>query len=508
MPHLRPLHRVDVNFVKRHKLRVLIASAPGTGKTPIAIRALAETAGHTLPALVISPASVLQNWAREFRIWAPGVTVKLIEDGTSRILGKQDPATVYIMSWALLTTRKAEFARMGLRTIIADEAHYAKNPDTQRSSALYSLCQQTRHVLLLTGTPIVNNEEELKVLESILGTKNPPMIRRLIEDVAPDIPEKKRAYACIELPEEDRKEYDRADKDFAEWLYAEKARLSKDGYAEEEVERALAAEALAKVGYLRRLAGEAKVLAAVDWISRAVRVGEPVVVFLEHQAVLKKLVKGLRGNRVRCGVLDGNTPVRDRQDIVDRFQRHEFPVFIGTRAAKEGITLTAARNLLFIERFFTSADEEQAEDRIRRIGQTKRTRIWYLHAVDTIDDRIDFIVRTKRRVIRKAIGVEDIGESSETNIAAILGSWGRAVFSKEKHKILKLGETELPRLPSPRETHAVVFSGRTSFRAAKRWCKMHGYRSGRVIPLTGRFKLVIHPPQVFRKGTFSVVAVS
>ena len=475
----------------------------------MAVRAIAETAIHSLPALVISPASVLKNWAREIRTWAPGLTTEFIEDGTGAIPPLRDPFTVYIISWALIETRRESLLRMGFRTIIADEAHYAKNPDTQRSQALFALCRRVQHVLLLTGTPIVNNQAEMEVLESVLGTKSPPMIRRLIEDVAPDIPEKKRAYAYIDILPEQRAEYDKADEDFGEWLREEKTRLLEDGFIESEIERTLGAEALTKLGYLRRLLGEAKIPAAVDWIARAVRVGEPVVVFLEHQAVLKKLVKGLRQQRIRCGVLDGNTSPGDRQALVDRFQRHEFPVFVGSRAAKEGITLTAARNLLFVERFFTSADEEQAEDRIRRIGQKNKTTIWYLHAVDTVDERIDAIVRAKRQVIRTAIGAEDIVESSETNVQSLLSAWFTCVSDKTR-QVLPLGQGDpLAKLPTPRDTHAVVFTGdRWDGRSAYRWCKMHGYRAEKLIPMAKRFKLVVHPAQVFRSGKFALFHVA
>lgn len=508
MPHLRPMQRVDVQFLKRHKLRALIASAPGTGKTPVAIRAVAETHQKSLPCLIVCPASVVRNWAKELKVWAPGIRVVMIEDTTSPVVRARDGMTAYILSWSLLGPRARLLKKIGLRTIIADEAHYAKNPDTRRSSALFDLCQQAPHVLLLTGTPIVNDEDELGVLENILGTRNPPMIRRMIEDVAPDIPEKKRSYAYIELTAEQRKEYDRADEDFASWLMEQRNRLSKDGFADAEIERTLAAEALAKVGYLRRLLGEAKVDAAVDWIARAVRVGEPVVVFLEHQHVLAALKKGLRKQRVRFGVLEGATPVKERQAVVDGFQRGDFPVFIGTRAAKEGITLTRSSNLLFLERFFTSADEEQAEDRIRRIGQDRKTTIWYLHAIDTLDDRIDHIVRAKRRIIRKAIGGEDIRETSESNVTSLLKEWGRSVYT-EGRTIMPLGQGTLDPLPSPRDTQGVIFDGKAwTLARARNWCKMHGYRMGRVTILAGKFKIQVHPAKAFRDGSFSVSPVT
>ena len=510
MPRLRPFQQEDVDFLVQSNLRALVASAPGTGKTLVAIRALCEAHHIGFPAVVVCPASVTRNWSREFAKWAPGVDRYIIEDGDSRLPSPktQPRTTAYIISWSLLDARWSDLLKLGVRTVVADESHYAKNPDALRSRALRSLTSRARGVLLLTGTPIVNTKAELQVLKDLLGTDEPPMIRRLIEEVAPDIPEKKRSYLHVQLRPKHQQTYDRADEDFEHWLRKEKEKLLGEGMAEYEIERTLEAEALAKIGYLRRLAGEYKAPAAADWIARAVRMGEPVVIFLEHQATLNRLRKSLRKQRIRFGVLEGSTSPKRRQELVDDFQKHRFPVFIATRAGKEGITLTAARHLMFVERFFTSADEEQAEDRIRRIGQKHKTTIWYLHAVGTVDDRIDTIVQSKRQIIRSAIGSADTAETSTGNVQLMLRTW-------EKHirvggPVATLGHGEpLPPLPRPREIHAVVFRrGRWTPKGAVRWCRMHGYEPRKRVELKGRFKLVLHPAPVFAKGTFELYRVS
>jgi len=508
MARLRSFQREDVDFIKRHKLKVLIASAPGTGKTAVAIRALAETRDVSLPAVIICPASVTRNWAKEFKVWGPGIKTYIIEDGDSPLPKKTGRAAVFIISWALLDARWAEFVALGIRTVVADEAHYAKNPTALRSRALRYLTRKASGVLLLTGTPIINTKAELKVLRELLGSSHPPMIRRLLEDVAPDIPEKKRSYVCVDLRPKHRVIYDKANEDFADWLRKEKEKLFGEGRAEFEVERILEAEALAKIGYLRRLVGEYKVPAAADWIARAIRIGEPVVVFLEHQVTLKKLTRALAKQRIHYGVLEGSTPPAQRQALIEAFQGYKLPVFIATRAGKEGITLTAARHLLFVERFFTSADEEQAEDRIRRIGQKNATTIWYLHAYDTVDERIDTIVKGKRQIIRTAIGAADTNETTSGNVISLLRAWGEHVNEARQVELLGLGDP-LPALPRPRDTHGLVFNKtRWSPIAALRWCRMHGYRPQKRVDLGTRFKLVVHPAPVFEANKFEVFPVS
>ena len=500
MPTLRPFQREDVEDIKRRNLRVLLASGQGTGKTPIAVTALLETGRWSLPALVVCPASVTLNWKREFKAWAPGLRVQIVGDMSSPL---DRHADVYVTSWSLLDPREMEFHARKLHSIVADEAHLARNPDALRSQALYRLTRGRKGLLLLTGTPIVNSRDEMGALEALYG-EHPHMIRRLLEDVAPDVPQKKRSYLYVRLRQKAQVEYDRADSEFEEWLRKEKEKLLGEGLAEAAVERAMAAEAFTKMGYLRRLVGEAKVPAAVDWISRAVRIGEPVVVFCEHQAVLKRLVKSLRAQRIRHAVIEGKTTSKKRQAYIDRFQANYYPVLVCTKAGKEGITLHAARHMLFVQRFWTSTDEEQAEDRIRRIGQKHRTTIWYLHAAGTVDDRIDAIVQSKRRLIRSALRAEDTAETSGQNVLSLVKNWSSFVCTKKK-ETTNLGRGKpLPPLPRPGKTYAVVFSGkRWSSGSAAAWCRMNGYLPSRKDVLEGRFRLVIHPIEVFKPKEFS-----
>jgi SWI/SNF-related matrix-associated actin-dependent regulator 1 of chromatin subfamily A len=510
---LRPHQREGIAFLHKNRLRALVADSQGTGKTAMSIRAVA-TYPDALPALVVCPASVLRNWAREIQSWSPTSKILLVDDVNTPLPLLRARDLFVVVSWSLLDTRCEEFLKVGFRTVIADEIHYAKSDDTLRSRALAELVPKVPHVILMSGTPLVNRREELEVIQAFLGEGEPAMIRRVLEDVAPDVPAKSRAYLPVRLSERWSKEYKAADEDFRRGLEIEKAKHIGAGMAEEEVDRLLANEALIKIGYLRRIAGEGKTDAAVDWIERAVRLGEPVVVFIEHQAVLARLVKALTKQRIRHVVIDGNVSPRDREIAVRAFQAHEVPVFIGTKAAKEGITLTAARHLLFLERYWTSADEEQAEDRIRRLGQTQPTTIWYMQAVDTVDERIEEIVQGKRVIVREVIGSPSIEETPSGNVENLLRVWGSMTSAEDKPAPLALGEGP-PRepLPSPSTTHAVVFIGeRWSHVAAVAWCKMHGYAPSKLkdmkrMDMEGRFKLVIHPSQVFQKGSFSLVKV-
>jgi SNF2 family DNA or RNA helicase len=505
---LRSFQKEDVLYMRKHNYRVLVANAPGTGKTIECLSAIALDRIKLTPTLVVCPASVVWNWHKEARKWCKWARVCVITDKNTPI--PQEPFHLYIMSWSLLVDRAMELVARKVKLLIADEAHYAKNEEALRSQALYGVARAVPHVLLLTGTPLINNEQELENLKNVLGSSNPPMIRRLLEDVAPDIPPKTRAILPVYLPPKIAAEYRKAVDEFEKWLKEKLAEKMSQAQADLAARRSLAAEALVKIGYLRRIVGRGKVNAAVDWAARAVRLGEPVVLFAEHSAVIQQMMKQMRKQRLRYVSITGMTSKKQREANINAFQAGEVPIFIASKAGGTGITLTRARHLCFVERFWTSADEEQAEDRIRRITQKYPTKIWFLHASGTIDERIASIIERKRRMIRDAIGIEDIEVSPEKTVLELIASWSTHVEAPVHNGDAMLGLVRaLPPLPSPKDTHMIVFKGpRWNKAAVKSWAKMNAYHILSV-RFDGRVHRALnHPPSAFLSGSFDAFNIS
>jgi len=504
---LRPFQQEDLDTLTANGYRALIANAPGTGKTILCLSAIMRNPDKLLPAIIICPASVVRNWRKEARDWAPGMRVHLVEDTTSPLPKRQ--YDIYVLSWALLATRWQELALKHPQLIIGDEIHFAKNEDALRTQAMSSLCARSPHLLLLSGTPIINDTDELDSINGLFGAKRPVMIRRLLEDVAKDIPEKTRARVSVELPSRVAARYTSAAEDFAAWLEKEMAQRMSRGEAEDAAARALAAEALVKIGYLRRILAIGKVYAAADFTARLVRAGEPVVLFAEHQAVIRRLEKCLRKQRIPFVTIDGSTSSKARHQAVIDFQRNKIPVFIGSKAAKEGLTLTAARHLIFVERYWTAAEEEQGEDRIRRIGQKHPTKIWFLHVPQTVDDRISAIIDRKRRIVRQAIGAAVVAETPEATVAALLAEWSSHAGAPLM-ETTELGLTEpLPPLPKAREVYVIRFrEKRWTPEGALKWCKMLGFRPQRSTPTKTGFEFTIQPADQFVPGTFKLFRVA
>lgn len=505
---LREFQKEDVAFMKANNYRVIVANGQGTGKTIECLAAIAIDRKMLCPAIIVCPSSVLLNWKNEARKWCKWARIHVISNRADPI--PKRICHIYIITWNLLAERIDDLLPIRQKLLIADEAHFAKNEEANRTQALSTLANRSPHLLLLSGTPLINSEGELRNLEKMFGEEKPPMIRRLLSDVAPDVPDKVRMTLPVYLRPRHADEYRRAFEEFDEWLTQELSKRMGKGEAEDAVRRSLAAEALVKIGYLRRIVGVGKTYAATDFISRAVRVGEPLVVFCEHKDVIDRIQIMLKKQNIEYVTVRGSTAKNIRQSHVEKFQRGEVPVFIGTKAAHTGITLTRARHLVFVERFWTSADEEQAEDRVRRISQRYPTKIWFLHAMGTVDDRIAEIIERKRIIVNNAIGSETIEEREESSVVEFMARWSEQVNAPTYKGDPMLGLVRsLPPLPKYEDVQSLTFIGkRWNEPSVRAWCKMHKYRVSSVVQKGNRWKVTLRKVSHFKPHSFNTITVS
>ena len=159
-------------------------------------------------------------------------------------------------------------------------------------------------------------------------------------------------------------------------------------------------ELLTRIGVLRQLAGVGKVAAAIAWIREFLSsqpAHEKLVVFAFHVDVQKALAAAF----LDALMIVGKSSASSRDTAVRTFQSVEGPrvILCSLKAAQTALTLTAARTVLFVESEWTPAGMEQAEDRVHRIGQSAAVRITTLIAMDTIDERIQTVLESKRNII-------------------------------------------------------------------------------------------------------------
>ena len=288
--------------------------------------------------------------------------------------------------------------------VILDEAHRVKNRDAKRTAAAQRIADSAPGLLMLTGTPLRNNEHEAKVLLSIIDrtireslekhhTINDVkdalahfMIRRTKAEVLPELPDKTRQRIDLASLDQDAMEDYRRALNHAFECY-EKA-LGR-GDSEPEARKAMQGG----LEMARTALGQAKVAGGdvEDLVLDVVENQGCCAVFCAHHAVSDALLQRLNRKGLRVAVLDGRTAQAERARLVGAFQDGNLDVLIGgINAAGESITLTRASTVVFVELDWVPAALLQAEDRIHRVGQRANCQVLHLIArMDDFDTNLD-----------------------------------------------------------------------------------------------------------------------
>jgi SNF2 family DNA or RNA helicase len=327
-----------------------------------------------------------------------------------------------VLNYEILEAHLEELSALGLRAAIFDESHYAKQPRARRTKAAIKLASSVDPDglrLALTGTPVMNRPKELVSQLRLIGRLSDfgsgarlnrrfgtdksherlhwnlrahCYVRRLKSEVLPQLPEKSHETVVIEIDNAD--EYRLAERDVIAWLKSQPLDLRE---LQAKVSAALRAERLARLNYLRQLAGRGKLSASLAWIEDFMESGEPLVVFADHIEIQKAVLARFPD---AAHVL-GSDSAHERDAAVSAFQRPDGPQLIvcSLKAAAHGITLTRASNVAFLELDWTPARLEQAEDRTHRIGQRSAVTAWYLIAPTTIDTTLEGVLEAKRGMI-------------------------------------------------------------------------------------------------------------
>ncbi len=447
---LYPYQIEVVKEVERLKGRSLLAMEMGTGKTLVALTYL-QNHPELRPAAIICPASIKWVWQSQAH--------QHCKLHTTICQGRKPPKNelmakrpILILNYDILDGWLEYLSEMNLQCIIYDECHYAKSPRARRTKAAMKLAKGIPHILCLSGTPLTNRPAELFPTLQMLWRKDFPafwpygqrycaahlkpwgwdfngasnlkelhyrliklgMIRRLKRDVLKDLPSKRRFVLPLDI--DNRSDYDKAVKDFISWLKAQDAAKAK---------RAERAVKLVQMAYLKRLAAEGKMASVFSWIDDCLEESEgKLAVYAHHRHIIQALHERYKGLSV---VIEGDTPQRNRKLAIQHFQNNpKIRLFIGNSAAIEGITITAADTLAFVELWFTPGKHSQAEDRIHRIGQERTVNIYYLVAKDTLESSLCKLIQDKQDVLTRTLDGEDH-----------LGKMKIDIFDRLEREILK-----------------------------------------------------------------------
>lgn len=435
-----------LRFIIREHLGGLLADEMGLGKTLQIIAALRDCGNGQIygPTLVVAPGSLLENWMREIRKFAPQLrTLKhhgSVRTGRPADLGGYD---VIITSYDTVVRDLSMVKMIEWSAVILDEAQNIKNPNALRTKSVKQIPRRVG--LAMTGTPVENRLTDLwSILDfavpDYLGTLeefekkfsndvddaarlepliSPLMLRRMVSDVAKDLPERIDIPEVVEMTEEEAAEYDRIRKEIAE-KYGKAATIVSliklrqfcaHPALIEEASPEFEAGSFSKFARLRELLAE---IAAN---------GEKAIVFTSFTDMADRIAGAVQAELgIFSATLDGRLATEDRQPLIDRFSEVEGPavLVLNPKAGGSGLNITAANHVIHYNLEWNPALEDQASARAFRRGQTRPVTVRRLFCAGTVEEIVDARVERKRQISGAAvIGVTGTDDDYTDVVAAL-----------------------------------------------------------------------------------------
>jgi SWI/SNF-related matrix-associated actin-dependent regulator 1 of chromatin subfamily A len=450
-----PYQKTGIAYNLIHE-RTIVGDQPGLGKTIQAI--VTSVLAEAKCILIICPATLRENWKREWKIWTDkdvmilsdrvkNTWVKYYEVGMCKVFICNYESLKKYFVQDIKKVFDKEGNRMPLRLdhiqfketiklfdfVIVDEAHRCKDGKTQQSKFVMGISKGKKYRLALTGTPVVNKPMDLVPqlhiigqLESFGGYKgfvnrycsgpdgssNPRELnyklhqhcyyRREKSEVLKDLPEKMRAIKRCDI--ETRDEYNKAEEDLVRYL---KENLQK---TEGEIDKSMRGEVMVRIQLLKKISARGKINTVLDHVREVIDAGEKIVVFAHHKDIVHALKTAIPG----AVTVVGDDTMDQRNYAVDSFQNNPRVqvIICNIKSGGVGITLTASSRVAFIELPWHNADCDQCEDRCHRIGQKDSVQADYFLGHETIDEYIYDIIEKKRRISNQITGATDDVETS------------------------------------------------------------------------------------------------
>ena len=434
---LYPFQRKSIEYIISHNGKGLIADDMGLGKTLQAIT-IAIYYKDKWPILIISPSSMKYTWKYEFALHAGGYVSKddihVVNEGKDNIfndlLHSRNHKKIIIIPYSLVHKFGKIIRSIQFKFIICDESHYIKNIDALRTKTLVPILIACEHVVLLSGTPVLSRPMELytqiKVINDSVVHKTAHnygmrycdgkrgkygweykgynnlaelniilnmfiMIRHKKEDVLHMLPDKIRTLIFTDV---NNTEINEIMNDIPNLYQLIQKMIRNDKTLTD-----------TRLNTLYQLSGMEKVSTTIEYVKELIDAGNKVLIFAHHKQVmnaLEKEIKKMKYNNkmIKYFRLDGETPSQTRTQYVSEFQNDsDYRIgLLSITAGSVGITLTEANYVVFCELYWTPSILKQAEDRIHRIGQTKKVFCAYIIANGTIDEHMWPVIQMKLNV--------------------------------------------------------------------------------------------------------------
>ncbi len=437
-----------MNFLKKYGFGGILADEMGLGKTLQALSVLAMNKDDMH--LVVCPKTLVYNWESEIKKFYPEMKVLLV-DGTSdkrEKLIKQikfNDYNIVITSYSMLQKDYCFYVEEGIKFDykVLDEAHYVKNMKTLSAKAVRLV--HANHRILLTGTPLENNLEELYgtfdlIMPGYLGSKldfrkdfvakiernnmisleilqskiRPFILRRTKKEVLKELPDKQEQVVFNEMTNKQVAIYNEVLNRVKEEAYE---LVEKQGFDKSRIQILSALLKLRQICNHPLLLddsfrGEENISGKheqfLELLEEVVEGGEKALIFSQFTSMLDIFEKDLDAKKIKFIRLDGST--KNRQELVEQFNEDDsIKVFlISLKAGGVGLNLTAASSVFLYDPWWNPMAEQQAVDRAHRIGQTKKVNIYKFITKNSIEEKILKLQERKGNLFENLV-VEDKG---------------------------------------------------------------------------------------------------
>lgn len=418
---LYPYQRKGVAWLLSNK-KALLGDDMGLGKTAQALAAVRRLIryGTVEWVMIAAPRTLIANWVTEAEIWAPELTVSTAvsrspdrEEYWSRLVRR---AHLLITSYEQLRVPPRALIENPPDLIVADEAHRLRKEDSQTSQGVRLLDAQ--RFWALTGTPIERDTEDLAVILSLLdpmrfsprdrllhttslrARARPYILRRRKKSVLAQLPEVIESHEILDLSDKQRTAYNKAISDHS----AFNARM---GFLPLFNELRMICDIDLNSGASTKLDRTAEIVNEIACNN------EKVVVFSFTIAPLLALQQRLKFENKAIGsvLLKGDMSLEERSENIKSFKTNsEYQALLAsTKVASEGLTLTEANHVIFINRWWNPSTNIQARDRVVRIGQQKSVAVISFTSRGTVEETLDDLLK------KKSVTFEDIIESLSQN---------------------------------------------------------------------------------------------
>ena len=410
---LKPYQKDGIEWLLNKKGR-LLADDMGLGKTAQSIVAATSLIRKSAikNVLVVCPRSLMQNWADELEIWAQSFKCYMVQSSVNREelwKGIISHGHFFIINYDQARKIHPSLLSNTPDLIICDEAHKLRKKTSLIHNGLKELSKKTKRFWALTGTPIEKNVDDLISImqlvrpnaynssirklspSSVKGLMMKSVLRRLKVDVLKDLSGLEEQTTYVRLNEKQQIAYDQTLRAIKKNNKGEILKIFND---------------------LRSICDDfngqsSKFDYAIDLLEKIKEKDEKVVIFSYTLNPLNEMENRInqKFGKSSSFIFEGKMDILRRNEVINKFKKNHdtFVLLCSGKIAGEGLNLTEANNVIFLNEWWNPSSNNQARDRVYRIGQEKDVSIFNIRTKNTVEELIDKILKEKKEITNDVI---------------------------------------------------------------------------------------------------------